>query len=57
MGIEGFIDFIVFGYLNFITREYSINGEIMGFAFGTFSISVSGIALPLALILLIIFTK
>ena len=57
MTIEGLIDFIVFGYLNIITREYTLNGEIMGFAFGTFSISISGIVLPLSLILLIIFTK
>ena len=57
MAIEGLIDFIVFGYLNIVTKEFGMNGEIMGFIFGTFSISLSGIILPLILIILILFTK
>ena len=54
MSIEGFIEFIIFGYLNTKTREQTMNGEILGFAFGTFSMYMSGMILPLVLLILIL---
>ena len=30
MGIEGMIEFIIYGYLNVKTAEIGLNGEIMG---------------------------
>ena len=57
MSIEGLIEFIIFGYLNTMTRELTMNGEILGFAFGTFSLYMSGLILPLILIVLIVMKK
>ena len=57
MSIEGFIEFIIFGYLNITTREFTLNGEILGFSFGVFSLSMSGLILPLVLIILILTKK
>ena len=58
MAIEGFFDFIIFGYLNLKTAEFTLNGEILGFRFGIFSLLTSGLILPLTIIVaLIIFDK
>ena len=57
MSIEGFIDFVIFGYLNIKTREFTLNGEILGFSFGVFTLLMSGLALPLVLIVLILIKK
>jgi hypothetical protein len=57
MSIEGLVEFIIFGYLNTVTREFTMNGEILGFAFGTFSMYMSGIILPFVLIILIVMKK
>jgi hypothetical protein len=57
MSIEGFIDFVIFGYLNIKTREFTLNGEISGFSFGVFTLSMSGLVLPLMLIVLILIKK
>ena len=40
-----------------MTAEFTMNGEVLGFAFGTFSLSMSGAIFPILLILLIVFTK
>ena len=48
--IEGFIDFTIFGYLNLITAEYTLNGELIGLGLGSFSISMTVIILPIAII-------
>ncbi len=57
MSIEGLIEFIIFGYLNTVTREFTMNGEILGFTFGTFSMYMSGLILPFVLIVLIVIKK
>ena len=57
MSIEGFFDFMIFGYLNLKTAEFSMSGEILGFGFGTFSITMSGVVLPTAIIILLAITK
>jgi hypothetical protein len=57
MSIEGLIEFIIFGYLNTITRQNTMNGEILGFIFGTFSMYMAGLILPSVLIFLIIVKK
>ena len=57
MSIEGFIDFIIFGYLNMKTAKFSMNGEILGFIFGSFSISMSGFILPTTIIILLMIVK
>lgn len=55
MTIEGFIDFCIFGYLNMVTVEFSLNGEILGLGFGVFSLSTSSFILPLSILTLILF--
>ena len=57
MSIEGFIEFIIFGYLNIKTAETSMSGEKLGLGFGVFSLLTSGIVLPITLIILILFTN
>jgi hypothetical protein len=57
MSIEGLVEFIIFGYLNTVTKEFTMNGEILGFALGTFSMYTSGLILPLVLIVLIVMKK
>ena len=57
MTIEGFIEFIIFGYLNTTTREFTLNGEIFGFSFGIFSLSMSGLIFPSVLIFHILTKK
>ena len=47
LAIEGFIEFVIFGILNAKTADFRMNGEIMGFIFGTFSLSLSAIVLPI----------
>jgi len=54
MSIEGFFDFMIFGYLNIKTAEFSLDGEILGFSFGIFSILVSGFILPVIIIVALI---
>ena len=54
MAIEGFFDFMIFGYLNMITAEFTISGEILGYMFGIFSLLISGIILPILLIVALI---
>jgi len=57
LAIEGFIDFCIFGYLNIITRELTLNGEIIGFALGAFSLSMSSFILPLTILTLLMNKK
>jgi hypothetical protein len=57
MSIEGLIEFIIFGYLNTITREYTLNGEILGFLFGSFSLYMAGLILPSVLLFIIVIKK
>jgi len=54
MSIEGFFDFIIFGYLNMRTAEFTMSGEILGFCFGIFSLSASGLILPSTIIIILI---
>lgn len=54
LAIEGFIDFCIYGYLNMVTAENNMNGKILGFLFGVFSLSMSGLILPLTILTLII---
>jgi hypothetical protein len=54
MSIEGFFDFMIFGYLNMKTAEFTLNGEILGFNFGIFSLLTDGLILPVSLIVAII---
>ena len=51
MSIEGFFDFMIFGYLNMKTAEFTTSGEILGFMFGIFSLFSSGIIFPIILII------
>ena len=54
MAIEGFFDFIIFGYLNMLTAKFTTSGEILGFMFGIFSLLTSGLVLPILLIVALI---
>ena len=58
MSIEGLFDFIIFGFLNMKTAQFTLNGEILGFSFGIFSLLTSLIILPSTLfVTLILFSK
>ena len=58
MSVEGFFDFMIFGYLNMKTAVFNLNGEILGIIFGTFSLMMAGIILPVTIILaLLTFNK
>jgi hypothetical protein len=58
MSVEGFFDFMIFGYLNMKTAEFTTNGEFLGFSFGIFSLLASGLILPITLIVaLIVYSK
>ncbi len=46
LSIEGFLELIIFGYLNLLTADYSLNGEQLGVIFGIISITLSGIIFP-----------
>ena len=54
MSIEGFFDFMIFGYLNIKTAEFTTNGEFLGFSFGIFSLFASGLILPIILVVALI---
>jgi hypothetical protein len=54
MSIEGFFDFMIFGYLNMKTAEFTLSGEILGFIFGIFSLLSSGLILPFAIAIALI---
>ena len=53
--IEGLLEFIIYGFLNIYTKDFSMNGEIMGFCIGIFCL----ICVILVIITLIwaLFTK
>jgi hypothetical protein len=53
MAIEGFFDFIIFGFLNIKTAEFTMNGEILGFSIGVFSIAMSGLILPITILIIL----
>ena len=58
LAIKGFIELIIFGILNSKTATFKINGEILGFSFGAFSLFLSGSFLPIIIVvLLIIYNK
>jgi hypothetical protein len=57
MSIEGFFDFMIFGYLNMKTFKFSSNGEFLGFSFGIVSLLSSGFILPVTIIVALIFFK
>lgn len=57
ISIEGLIEFIIFGYLNIKTAEFSMNGEILGISFAIFSTLMSGFILPIFSMILLIITK
>lgn len=45
---------MIFGYLNIVTADFSMNGEILGFSFGIFSLLMSGLIFPVVLIIILI---
>jgi predicted permease len=54
MTMEGFIEFIVYGFLSIYTRDMTKNGEILGLIFAFICISLA-VFLIIALIWSIIF--
>jgi hypothetical protein len=54
MSVEGFFDFMIFGYLNMKTAKFTTNGEFLGFSFGIFSLLASGLIFPITLIIALI---
>ena len=55
MTMEGYLEYIIYGFLNFYTRDTKINGEILGLIFSLICIFLAIIFLPI-LLLLNIFT-
>ena len=47
--MEGFIDFLINGFLNIYSKDTSTNGEILGFVFGVLCIFLTVNFLPIAL--------
>ena len=47
LSIEGFLEFIIFGYLNFLTAEYTLSGEQLGIGLGVLSLTLSGLIFPI----------
>ena len=45
---------MIFGYLNMRTAQFKLNGEILGFSFGIFSLLTSGLILPITLIIALV---
>ena len=48
--MEGYIDFLINGFLNIYSKDTSTNGEILGFVFGVICIFLTVNFLPIALI-------
>jgi hypothetical protein len=49
MTIEGFIDFLIYGFLNIYTMDNSTNGDILGFMVAMLCIFLTINFLPIAL--------
>ena len=54
--MEGFLEFIVYSFLNFYTLDFKTNGEILGFIISSVCTFCGCIFIPVAL-LWAIFTK
>ena len=39
MAMEGLLEFVVYGFLNLCTKDFSMNGEILGFLIAVFCLS------------------
>jgi hypothetical protein len=48
--LEGLIEFLVYSFLNIYTKDFSLNGEILGFIFSIICLYLAAIFVPLALI-------
>ena len=48
--MEGYFEFMVFGFLNLYTLDTSTNGEILGFIFSLLCLFHAIIFLPIALL-------
>ena len=54
MAIEGMNEFLINGYLNIMTAEISLLGEIIGISLSGFCVTVCSTILPLTIILIVI---
>ena len=50
MAIEGMIEFLINGYLNAMTAEFSTSGEVIGILLSGFCIFTNSIFLPISII-------
>lgn len=48
--MEGFLEFVVYAFLNIYTKDFTLNGEILGFIIAVFCAFCALIFLPAALI-------
>ena len=48
--MEGFLEFIVYSFLNLYTRDYTLNGEILGIFISIFCSFIAVVFVPFALI-------
>lgn len=48
--MEGFLEFVVYAFLNIYTKNFSLNGEILGFIIAVFCAFCALIFLPAALL-------
>ena len=55
MALEGMIEFLINGYLNLMTAQFSSNGEIMGVSISGFCIFLSSTVLPSTIIYTVCF--
>ena len=56
MAMEGYLEFTIYGFLNILTADISLNGEILGIIIAYFCVYITTVFLPLAL-LWVIFKK
>ena len=48
--LEGFLEFIIYSFLNIYTKDFSINGEVLGFIVSIVCLYLATIFVPIALI-------
>ena len=56
MAMEGYLEFTINGFLNILTADTSLNGEILGIIIAYFCVYIAIVFLTIAL-LWVIFTK
>ena len=49
MSMEGFLEFVIYSFLNFYSINFSLNGEVLGVMISSFCIFLAAFFLPISL--------